>query len=66
MLIGMAGILFLLGLAGASFCFRIVGKRKKAKKKTGAAVAACIAFCLMAALSAFYLASAMLLLGGID
>ncbi len=66
MLIGMAAILFLLGLGGASFSFWIIGKKKKANRQIGAAVVACVTFCLMAALSAFYLASAMLLLGGVD
>ncbi|WMJ83775.1 hypothetical protein ACS3UN_11995 [Oscillospiraceae bacterium LTW-04] len=62
---GVAVFLFMVGLAGAFFSFKAVSKRKRAKKKAGAAVAVCIAFCLMAVLSVFYLAAALLLIGNI-
>lgn len=65
-MIWIAAILFILGLLGASFSFWLVGKKKNESKKNGVAVAASIAFGLMAMLAAFYLVSAVLFLGSID
>ena len=64
--IWMAAFLFIVGLAGIYFSFKFISKRKKAKHKTGIAVAVGIVFGLMAVMSAVYTAFSLLLIGSVD
>lgn len=63
---GLAALLLLAGIVGAMLSFLTAYKRKRAGIKYAPVMAAGIISCLMAALSACYLAAALLLLSSID
>lgn len=61
-----AVFLFLLGTVETVASLKYVRKQKKSGAKPGLAMAIGIVCCLLAVLSACYLAATLLLLGGID
>ncbi len=66
MFTGLAVLLFLLGTTGSVVSFISVYRRKRSGTKYASVIAAGIFSCVIAVLSAGYLAATLLLLGGID
>jgi len=65
-LAGLSLLLFLLGAAASVASFISVYRRKRSGTKYASVMATGIFSCVIAVLSAFYLAATLLLLGGID